>query len=112
LNELPEITLSTATHREQPVVKVEFVYNRELIDELKARTNARWSANMNCWYIPKDKFDLGKFFTAMKPLAWIDYSAVLNNSEKPEDEKHPRPKKPNRNKNIILPTPAQIPSSK
>jgi integrase/recombinase XerD len=85
LNELPEITLSTATHREQPVVKVEFVYNRELIDELKARTNARWSANMNCWYIPKDKFDLGKFFTAMKPLAWIDYSGVKNkNSQQPQ----------------------------
>ncbi|MBW6536675.1 MAG: site-specific integrase [Mariniphaga sp.] len=58
---------------------------------------------MNCWYIPKDKFDLGKFFTAMRPLAWIDYSAVKNNSEKIEEEKHPRPKKLNRNKNIILP---------
>jgi len=103
LNGKPEITLSTATHRETAVVKVEFAYNRELIDALKARTNARWSANMNCWYIPKDKFDLGKFFTAMRPLAWIDYSAVKNNSEKIEEEKHPRPKKLNRNKNIILP---------
>jgi len=32
---------------------------------------------MNCWYIPKDKFDLGKFFTAMRPVTWIDYSAKL-----------------------------------
>jgi integrase/recombinase XerD len=79
LNETPKITLSTATHRETPVVKVEFVYNRELIDALKA--NARWSASMNCWYIPKDQFVLGDFFAAMKPLAWIDYSAVKNNSE-------------------------------
>jgi len=73
LNEKPEITLSTATHRETPVVKVEFAYNRELIDALKASTNARWSATMNCWYIPKDKFILGEFFTAMRPVAWIDY---------------------------------------
>jgi site-specific recombinase XerD len=84
LNETPKITLSTATHRETPVVKVEFVYNRELIVELKARTNARWSASMNCWYIPKDQFVLGDFFAAMKPLAWIDYSAVKNkNSRRP-----------------------------
>jgi integrase/recombinase XerD len=103
LNEKPEITLSNATHRETPVVKVEFVYNRELIDALKARTNARWSASMNCWYIPKDKFVLGDFFAAMKPLAWIDYSAVLNHSEKYEDEKQPGTKKLNRNKNIKLP---------
>jgi integrase/recombinase XerD len=62
LNKKPDITLSSAIHREQPVVKVEFAWNRELIDDLKARTNARWSANMNCWYIPKDKFVLGEFF--------------------------------------------------
>jgi integrase/recombinase XerD len=85
VNETLKITLSTATHRETPVVKVEFAYNRELIDALKARTNARWSANMNCWYIPKDKFNLGKFFTAMRPVAWIDYSAVKNtNSQQPQ----------------------------
>lgn len=80
MNETPKITLGNATHRETPVVKVEFVYNRELIDALKARTNARWSANMNCWYIPKDQFVLGEFFAAMKPVAWIDYSAVTNNN--------------------------------
>jgi len=85
LKNQPKITLSTATHRQQTVVKVEFAYNRELIDELKAHTNARWSANMNCWYIPKDKFVLGEFFTAMKPVAWIDYSGLKNqNSKQPQ----------------------------
>jgi site-specific recombinase XerD len=39
---------------------------------------------MNCWYIPKDQFVLGDFFAAMKPVAWIDYSAVKNkNSRRP-----------------------------
>ena len=90
MNEKPKITLSNATHRQQPVVKVEFSFNRELIDELKVRTNARWSATMNCWYIPKDQFELGEFFTAMKPLAWIDYSAVKTNNL-PESEKEVRP---------------------
>lgn len=89
MNGKPKITLRNAIHREKPVVKVEFDYNRELIDELKARTAAVWSANLGCWYFPKDKFVLGEFFTAMKPVAWIDYSAVKIVDE-PEN---PKPKK-------------------
>ena len=81
MNEKPKITLSNAIHREQPVVKVEFAYNRKLIDELKAKTHAVWSASINCWYIPKEKFVLGEFFTAMNPMAWIDYAALKIVSE-------------------------------
>lgn len=99
----PKITLGTAIHRQQTVVKVEFAYNRELINELKARTNARWSATMSCWYIPQNNFKLGEFFAAMKPVAWIDYSAVKNNSEPSDNAKQSYPKRLNRNKNIILP---------
>lgn len=85
----PNVTLSNGNHREQQVIKVEFEYDRKLIDILKAKTNARWSATMNCWYIPKDKFVLGEFFTAMKPVAWIDYSAVkiVNEPENPKPKK-------------------------
>jgi hypothetical protein len=74
-------TENNARHCHSPrntVIKIEFAWNRELIDEMKARTKARWSAHINCWYIPKDQFVLGEFFTAMKPVAWIDYSAVKN----------------------------------
>ena len=82
---ISKITLSNGFHREQQVVKVEFDFNRELIDELKKRTAAIWSATMNCWYMPKEKFDLGEFFTAMKPVAFIDYSAVKNqNTHQPD----------------------------
>ncbi|WP_372950932.1 site-specific tyrosine recombinase/integron integrase [Mariniphaga sp.] len=89
MNETPKITLSNATHREQPVVKVEFAYNSELINELKTRTNARWSANMNSWYIPQNNFNLGEFFTTMKPVAWIDYSGlkIVNEPENPKPKK-------------------------
>jgi integrase/recombinase XerD len=52
---------------------------------VKARTNVRWSATMNGWYIPKNKFNLGDFFTSMKPVAWIDYSAMKNkNPQQPQ----------------------------
>ncbi|MFA5555334.1 MAG: hypothetical protein WDA68_12410 [Phycisphaerae bacterium] len=40
---------------------------------------------MNGWYIPKNKFNLGDFFTSMKPVAWIDYSAMKNkNPQQPQ----------------------------
>jgi integrase/recombinase XerD len=80
LTKKPNITLSAASHREQKVVKLEFAYSRDLVNELKTHTDALWSANMNCWYIPEDMFDLGDFFTSMKSAAYIDYSALKNNS--------------------------------
>jgi integrase/recombinase XerD len=82
----PVITLQSAVHRQQPVVLMKFAYDRELINELKARTNALWSASKHCWYILKDKFVLGEFFTIMKPLAWIDYSGL---KEKPSTAASP-----------------------
>ena len=73
-----KIKLSLAIHRERPVVKVIFDYNRKLIEELKARTDAQWSVNMNCWYIPQERFVLNEFFTAMKPVAYINYLSLKN----------------------------------
>jgi integrase/recombinase XerD len=99
----PKMKLSTATHREQPVVKVEFDYSRDLIDELKSRTDDRWSATMNCWYIPKERYVLNEFFTAMKPVAYIDYSALKNNSNRFANVVPPPKIKLHRNKSISLP---------
>jgi integrase/recombinase XerD len=99
----PKMKLSTATHREQQVIKVEFDYSRDLIDELKARTDTRWSATMNCWYIPKERYVLNEFFTAMKPVAYIDYSALKNNSNRFANVVPPPKIRLHRNKSISLP---------
>lgn len=82
---------------------MEFAYNRKLIDDLKAKSHAVWSTNMNCWYIPKEKFVLSDFFNAMKHEAWIDYSAVKNYSENHKTAKLKRPEKNTRNINVTLP---------
>jgi len=47
LTKKPHITFSAESHSEQKVVKLEFAYSRDLINEFKAQTDARWSANMN-----------------------------------------------------------------
>ena len=41
------------------------------------------SALAMCWYLPESEFNLGRFFNAFKPVAWIDYSGLKNNSENP-----------------------------
>ena len=37
---------------------------------------------MGCWYMAESEFNLGYFFTTIKPVAWIDYSALKNNGTK------------------------------
>jgi hypothetical protein len=71
-----EIKLSSGFYHHQNVVKVEFNYDRELEDFLKENTPAAWSANLNCWYIPENKFLLEDFIAAMEPVASIDFSKL------------------------------------
>ena len=76
MNRKPQITLSYAEHNQMPVVKIVFDYNREITDQLKATTNARWSKTMNCWYVLRTDFNLNHFFVNFKDIAWIDYVAL------------------------------------
>jgi integrase/recombinase XerD len=82
LTTAPAITLRRGNRKKEPVICIEFPYNRPLIDALRANTAAIWSRSLNCWYIPESQFNLSEFFTAMKPVAWIDYSAVGRGTEK------------------------------
>ena len=84
----PKIKLSLANHRNHEVVKVEFIYNKSIIDLLKQSTNARWSKTMHCWYFIKDDFNLNLFFDLLKSIAYIDYSVF---KQPPQSERHPTP---------------------
>lgn len=102
LNEKPKISLENGIHQKQAVVKIMFTYNRPLIEAVKAKTKARWSSTMRCWYIPKADFNLGAFFAGMKAEAWINYSDLKINSTS-ENIRPAQPKHTNRNKTIALP---------
>ena len=80
----PNITLKKDLHRNQNVIRIEFAYNIQLIDVLRTNTTATWSRTMKCWYIPEKDFNLGRFFNALKPVAYIDYSGMKN-------QPHPQP---------------------
>jgi len=103
LNTRSNITLKKGFHRNQNIVRIEFPYDQKVIDLLRKETTSKWSRTMECWYLPESEFNLGRFFTAFKPVAWIDYSGLKNNSENSEHVKYPETKRMNRNKNIRLP---------
>ncbi|GEM_PF-31266 len=87
LNKRPQITLRLAIHRQQNIVRIEFAYNRELMDVLKQNMPVVWSATMKCWYLPMRDFDLHYFFETFKNHAYINYDALKKvNDEPPEKE--------------------------
>lgn len=85
MNTRPQIKLTKGEYKGNDVVFIQFDYNREIIQCLKESTPARWSQSKGYWYILKDDFDLGKFYTLFKEQVYIDYSAVKINT-KPVDK--------------------------
>jgi integrase/recombinase XerD len=65
-------------YRGQECIGLYFDYNRAIIDKVKSLEGARWSASNRCWYFSKEDFNLNKVFETLKPLAFLDYSALSN----------------------------------
>lgn len=76
----PNITLKKGFHRNQNIVRIEFPYDQRVIDLLRKETAPKWSRTMGCWYLPEEDFNLSRFFNAFKPVAYIDYSGMKNQS--------------------------------
>lgn len=77
----PDIALKKGFHRNKNVIRIEFPYDQKVIDLLRKETKSQWSRTMGCWYLPEEDFNLGRFFTAFKPLAYIDYSEIKTNKK-------------------------------
>lgn len=77
----PDITLKKGIHRNQNIVRIEFPYDKQLIDLLRKEIAPKWSRTMGCWYLPEQDFNLGRFFNAFKPVAFINYSDIKLTNE-------------------------------
>jgi integrase/recombinase XerD len=80
LDTKPKIKLSPGVHRGQEIIKIVFTNDRKIAEILERDTPAMWSFHLGCWYISREKFILGDFFTIMKTVAYIDYSGLTNKS--------------------------------
>jgi integrase/recombinase XerD len=92
--------LKRGSRHGEPVICIEFLYNREIMDALRTKAGAKWSTSLKCWYIPENDFSLGSFFTGLKTVAYIDYS---NLKLKPGETAKTLTKQPDRVKNVSLP---------
>lgn len=86
----PNITLAHDFHHGKAVVTLRFGYNQELINRIKNIGGARWSQSKKCWYFLKDNFHLPTVFEALKPVSYIDYSALKTNSNTSQPQKKPK----------------------
>jgi len=72
----PKIKLSKGRHRGNEVIFIEFAYDVELIQKVKAIPGSSWSMGKRCWYILEKTFQFHLFTNAFKNQAYIDYSAI------------------------------------
>lgn len=71
-----EIMLSRDILQCESVIRIDFKYNKELIEQVKLKTKARWSASIRCWYLKEADFILSEFFDTCSPYAYINYNKL------------------------------------
>jgi hypothetical protein len=72
----PQITLAFDEHRNSEVVSLCFEKDFELISKVKSIPGAAWSQSRKFWYINKADFQLNQVFEKLKPVTYVDYSAI------------------------------------
>lgn len=76
-----KIILTNEIHQNNMVVSLVFGKDATLINKVKTLPGARWSQSRRLWYIPKEEFKLSLVFDALQPVAYLDYSALKENTK-------------------------------
>jgi len=63
-------------HHHEEIACFSFKKDYELIEIVKHKLNARWSATKRIWYIPRNEFNLKQALDAFKNVAWVDLRGV------------------------------------
>lgn len=80
---LPKIKLKRGIHKNQNIIRIEFQYNLQIMDLLRANTPAKWSKTMHCWYIRQEQFNLNAFFRMCRGKVYLDYDELKQKSHHP-----------------------------
>ena len=68
--------------RNEPIIMVQFPFDKELIGCVKTIENTRWSQTLNSWYMKKKDFNLHPVFNVFKGIAYVDYSALKTTKDR------------------------------
>lgn len=74
------IKLQIDTYHNEEVVCFIFEKDFELIELLKTKLNARWSATKKFWYQPLIAFNLSKTLETLKDIAWVDIKEITKST--------------------------------
>lgn len=82
------IIIKPLTHRGGEHYGLYFTYDKSLA-VLAKQAGCTFSYQNKCWYLPATKENLHKLFTVFKGVAWLDVTAIKQNSvaEKPSEKK-------------------------
>jgi hypothetical protein len=61
-----QISIVLGTHKEQPIIKILFDYDKALVERIKKYPKAVWSKSMQCWYVPDTEVNRKQFNLALK----------------------------------------------
>lgn len=89
LPNMKNLQLIPGFHRQQPIVKADFAYDKELITLIKSQKGVRWSQTLRSWYFQKKEFQLNTFYQALKGKVFIDYSKLISHSSATPVKKTP-----------------------
>jgi len=68
--------------RNEPIIMVQFSFDKELIGCVKTIENSCWSQSLGTWYMKKKDFNLHRVFNVFKSIAYVDYSALKTTKDR------------------------------
>lgn len=102
----PLIVMEKAQHRGLSVLKLIFEKHPALQAALKNIQDCRWSAGMQCWYIPNKKENFKQLLETCRAFGYVDFSQVVGS--KPDVPIHHEIKTQHRFSRSDLPSSAHI----
>lgn len=79
---MKNIILKFDEHHNEQVVCFVSEKDHQLIEILKTKLKARWSATKKCWYLPVGRFHLEQTLKAFTGIAWVDIKNLSPVSDK------------------------------
>ena len=68
-------------HRGSGQVAIRYEYDSAVEEVVRALPDRRWSQTRRTWYVPRTADIQDRLFRALRPVAYVDYSALRNRLE-------------------------------
>ncbi len=77
---MKKVILQPSSHKGIDIVKIVFLFDRDVIDKIKGIPGVKWSQSMRSWFIPSARFKLATFYRILRGVAFVDYSSLKTNN--------------------------------